>query len=68
MSGVGILWAHRINKMLPLGYKVDHDPAICTLRRPDGTVVAYYPIWGIEPVEILLEAQADVSQEVLWRQ
>ncbi len=67
MTGVVVLRAYRINKMLPLGYKVDHDPYICTLRRPDGTVVAFYPIWSMDPVEILIEAQADVTREAFSR-
>ena len=67
MTGVVVLRAYRINKMLPLGYKVDHDPHICTLRRPDGTVVAFYPVWSMDPVEILIEAQADVTREAFSR-
>jgi hypothetical protein len=40
MSGLVVLKAHKVNKVLPPGYRVDHDPEVAVLRRPDGSVVA----------------------------
>ncbi len=59
MSGVAVLKAHRVNKVLPPGYRVDHDPDVAILRRPDGSVVAYFPIWTMSPERLLREAERD---------
>ena len=45
--------------MLPPGYRVDHDPDVAILRRPDGSVVAYFPIWTMSPERLLREAERD---------
>ena len=59
MSGVAVLKAHKVNKVLPPGYRVDHDPDVAVLRRPDGSVVAYAPIWSMNPEWMLREAELD---------
>jgi hypothetical protein len=61
MSEVVVLKAHRTNKILPPGYKLDHDPDIAILRRADGSVVAYFPMWSFEPLLALEEAEADLD-------
>jgi hypothetical protein len=60
MSEVVVLMAHKVNKVLPPGYRVDHDPDVAVLRRPDGSVVAYLPIWSLSPERILREAELDL--------
>ncbi len=60
MSGVVVLRAYKANKVLPPGYRVDHDPDIAILRRPDGSVVSYFPIWNMDPELILREAELDL--------
>ncbi len=60
MSGVAVLKAHKVNKVLPPGYRVDHDPDVAVLRRPDGSVVTYLPIWTMSPERILREAELDL--------
>ncbi len=59
MSAVAVLKAHKVNKVLPPGYRVDHDPDVAILRRPDGSVVAYFPIWSMRTEWILREAELD---------
>jgi hypothetical protein len=59
MSGLVILKAHKVNKMLPLGYRVDHNPNVAVLRRPDGSVVCYCPMWSMNSKRILREAELD---------
>jgi hypothetical protein len=61
MSGLVVLKAHRINKVLPPGYRVDHDPDVAVLRRADGSVVTYLPIWTMSPERILREAELDLA-------
>jgi hypothetical protein len=61
MSGLVVLKAHKVNKMLPPGYRVDHNPDVAILRRPDGTVVAYFPIWSMNPERILRESELDLA-------
>jgi hypothetical protein len=61
MSGLVVLKAHKVNKVLPPGYRVDHDPDVGILRRSDGSVVAYSPIWTMSPERMLLEAELDLS-------
>jgi hypothetical protein len=61
MSEVVVLKAYRANKVLPPGYRVDHDPDVAVLRRPDGSVVAYFPIWSMDPEWILREAEQDLA-------
>jgi hypothetical protein len=65
MSEVVVLKAVRTNKTLPHGYKVDHDPGVATLRRPDGSVVAYYPMWSFEPLAALQAAKEDLARRFL---
>ncbi len=64
MSEVVVLKAYRANKVLPPGYRVDDDPDVAILRRPDGSVVAYFPIWSMNPEWILREAEQDLAS---WR-
>ena len=59
MSEVVVLKAYKANKVLPPGYRVDHDPAVAVLRRPGGSVVSYFPIWSMSPEWILREAELD---------
>jgi hypothetical protein len=61
MSGLTVLKAHKVNKMLPPGYRVDHNPDVAILRRADGSVVAYFPIWTMNPERILREAELDLN-------
>jgi hypothetical protein len=61
MTGLVVLKAHKVNKVLPPGYRVDHDPDVAVLRRPDGTVVGYFPIWCMNPERILREAELDLA-------
>jgi hypothetical protein len=61
MSGLVVLKAHKVNKVLPPGYRVDHDPDVAVLRRPDGSVVSYFPIWSMNPERILQEAELDLA-------
>ena len=66
MSEVVVLKAVRTNKVLPPGYKLDHDPGVATLRRcEDGSVVAYYPMWSFEPVAALQAAKEDLASHFL---
>jgi hypothetical protein len=62
MSGFVVLKAHKVNKILPPGYQVDHDPDLAVLRRPDGSVVAYLPIWTMSPERLLREAELDMAR------
>ena len=61
MTGLVVLKAHKVNKVLPPGYRVDHDPYVAVLRRPDGSVVAYSPIWTMSPGRMLREAELDLA-------
>jgi hypothetical protein len=61
MSGLVVLKAHKVNKVLPPGYRVDHDPDVAVLRRPDGSVVGYFPIWSMHPKRLLQEAKLDLA-------
>jgi hypothetical protein len=61
MSGLVVLKAHKVNKMLPPGYRVDHDPDVAVLRRPDGSVVSYFPIWSMNARRLLQEAKLDLA-------
>jgi hypothetical protein len=65
MSGLVVLKAHKVNKMLPPGYRVDHDPDVAVLRRPDGSVVSYFPIWSMNPKRLLQVAKLDLASERL---
>jgi hypothetical protein len=67
MSGLVVLKAHKVNKVLPPGYRVDHNPDVAVLRRPDGSVVAYFPIWTMSPERILREAELDLASGHLDR-
>ena len=65
MSGLVVLKAHKVNKVLPPGYLVDHNPDVAVLRRPDGSVVSYFPIWSMNPRRLLQEAKLDLARERL---
>ncbi len=65
MSGLVVLKAHKVNKVLPPGYQVDHDPDVAVLRRADGSVVTYLPIWTMSPERILREAELDLASRHL---
>jgi hypothetical protein len=65
MSGLVVLKAHKINKVLPPGYRVDHDPDVAILRRPDGSVVSYFPIWSVNSKRLLQVAKLDLASERL---
>ena len=54
-----VLKAHKVNRVLPFGYRVDHDPDVAVLRRADDSVVAYFPIWTMSPERILRAAELD---------
>jgi hypothetical protein len=67
MSEIVVLKAHKTNKVLPPGYKLDHDPDVAILRRRDGSVVAYFPMWSFEPIRAVEEAGADLARwEYVW--
>jgi hypothetical protein len=59
MSEVVVLKTHRVNKVLPPGYRLDHDLHVAVLRRPDGTVVGYFPIWTMSPKQLVRAAELD---------
>ena len=61
MSEVVILKAYKTNKVLPPGYKMDHDPDVAVLRRADSSVVAYFPIWSFKPGRMLEAAEEDLA-------
>jgi hypothetical protein len=65
MSEVVVLKALRTNKILPPGYKLDHDPDVATLRRPDGSVLAFFPMWSFEPLVALQTAEEDLARHFL---
>ena len=65
MSGLVVLKAHKVNKVLPPGYRVDHDPDVAVLRRPDGSVVGYFPIWSTNPKRLLQAAKRDLASNRL---
>jgi hypothetical protein len=67
MSEVVVLKAVRTNKILPPGYELDHDPDVGTLRRLDGSVVAYFPMWSFEPSAALQAAREDLARRFLGR-
>jgi hypothetical protein len=67
LSEIQVLKAHRANKILPPGYGVDHDPDVAVLRRADGSVVAYFPMWTFRPMLALEAAEADLARgERVW--
>ncbi len=57
MSEIVVLKAHKTNKVLPPGYSLDPDPDVVILRRAGGSVVAYFPMWGFQPLLALEEAE-----------
>ena len=65
MSGLVVLKAHKVNKALPPGYLVDDDPDVAVLRRPDGSVVGYFPIWSTNTKRLLQAAKLDLASERL---
>ena len=67
MTEIVVLKAHKTNKVLPTGYKLDHDPDVAILRRSDDSVVAFFPMWSFEPIRALEEAEADLARGVyVW--
>jgi hypothetical protein len=64
MSEFVVLKAHKVNKVLPPGYRVDHDPDVAVLRRSDGSVVGYFPIWSMNPKRLVREAHLDLAGEL----
>jgi len=68
MPEVWVLKAHKANKVLPPGYSVDHNPDVAVLRRADGSVVTYFPMWTFQPMRALDKAEADLARTVhSWR-
>jgi hypothetical protein len=65
MSGLVVLKSHKVNKVLSPGYRVDHDPDVAVLRRSDGSVVGYFPIWSMNPKRLLQEAKLDLASRRL---
>jgi hypothetical protein len=65
MSELVVLKAHKVNKVLPPGYRVDHDPDVAVLRRPDGSVVGYFPLWSMNPKRLVEVAHLDLAGELL---
>ena len=65
MSGLVVLKSHKVNKVLSPGYQVDHDPDVAVLRRSDGSVVGYFPIWSMNPKRLLQEAKLDLASRRL---
>jgi hypothetical protein len=65
LSVVTVLKAHKTNKVLPPGYSLDHDPNVAVLRRADGSVVVFFPMWSFEPLLALEEAEADLARRGL---
>ena len=65
MSELVVLKAHKVNKVLPPGYRVDHDPDVAVLRRPDGSVVGYFPLWSMNPKRLVEVAHLDLAGEPL---
>jgi hypothetical protein len=61
VSKIAVLKAHQTNKILPSGYRMDHDPGVAVLRRAGGSVVAYFPVWSFQPTLALEAAQADLA-------
>ncbi len=62
MSEILVLKAHKTNKVLPPGYKLDHDPDVAVLRRADGSVVAYFSMWSFQPLLVLEQAETNLAQ------
>ncbi len=62
MSEVVVLKVVMANKVLPPGYELDDDPDVATLRRPDGSVVAYFPMWSFEPLAVRQAAKKDLAR------
>jgi hypothetical protein len=59
MTGLVVLNAHKVNRVLPPGYRVDHDPDVAVLRRPDGSVVSYFPMWSMNSRRLRQAAKLD---------
>jgi hypothetical protein len=68
VTEVVVLKAHKTNKLLPPGYKLDHDPYVAVLRRVDGSVVSFFPMWSFAPAQALEVAEADLAREgIRWQ-
>ncbi len=44
---------------LPPDYRLEENPDILLLLRPDGSVVAAFSAWGADPAEVFAEAWED---------
>jgi hypothetical protein len=64
---VRVLIAYKANKILPTGYRVDHDPDVLTLLRPDGSAVTYFPTPMANLERIREEAEEDLIRTYLCR-
>ncbi len=49
----------RWNEDLPPGYRLQEDPDILLLLRPDGSVVAAFSALGADPLEVIAAAWED---------
>jgi hypothetical protein len=64
---VRVLVAYNANKILPAGYRVDHDLDVLSLLRPDGSVVAHFPTPMANPEWIREEAEEDLIRTYIFR-
>ncbi len=46
---------------LPFGYYVERDPDLLILHRSDGSFVAAFSAWGVDPFEIELTIWVDAE-------
>jgi len=51
--------AHGVNGGLPPGYRLEEDPDVLLLLRPDGSVVAAFSALGADPLEVFVAAWED---------
>jgi hypothetical protein len=64
---VRVLVAYKANKILPAGYRVNHDPDVLSLLRPDGSVAGYFPTRMVNPERIREEAEEDLVRTYMFR-
>jgi hypothetical protein len=64
---VRVLVAYKANKILPAGYRVDHDPGVLTLLRPDGSAVTRFPTPMANPEWIREEAEEDLIRTYIFK-
>ncbi len=46
---------------LPFGYYVERDPDLLILHRSDGSFVAAFSAWGVDPFEVELTVWEDAE-------